>query len=313
MFHGPVHPVRSNPTKQIEDDLDLIVHLDRLGFDEAWIGEHHCGGSEIIGAPEVLIAAAAERTKWIRLGTGVNSLPYHHPLILADRWMLLSHLTHGRAMFGVGPGALPWDSWQLGIDPLQSREMMEASLEAIVALIEGETPVNMDTKWFTLRDARLHLAPFRDEVDLRVAAAFSPAGPRAAGRFGLGMLSVGATTPAGLDAAREAWGIVEERAAQFGRTADRDRWAVVAPVHLAETVEAARREVEWGLGTWMEYFKSISPMPLTSDPHDTPAIIKELTETFGFAVIGTPEMAVERIPAADGADRRVRRVPRADG
>ena len=55
----------------------------------------------------MFIAAAAQRTKHIRLGTGVSSLPYHQPLMLADRMVLLDHLTRGRVMFGVGPGALP--------------------------------------------------------------------------------------------------------------------------------------------------------------------------------------------------------------
>jgi len=220
IFLAPHHRVGFSPTQQIHDDLDLIVHLDKLGFDEAWIGEHHSGGSEIIASPEVFIAAAAERTGRIRLGTGVNSLPYHHPFILADRWVLLSHLTRGRAMFGAGPGSLPTDSWQMGLDPMENRKVMEVSLEAIVALLEGKEPVTMETDTFTLRDARLQLLPFRDEFDLRVAAMVSPSGPRAAGRFGIGMISVAATVPQGFEALKGAWGIAEERAEEFGRTVD---------------------------------------------------------------------------------------------
>src|SRR6478672_9675121 len=105
-FVAPHHAVGQNPTLALQRDLELVEHLDRLDFDEVWIGEHHSSGSEIIGSPEVFIAAAAERTQRIRLGTGVNSLPYHHPFILADRWAFLSHLTRGRAMFGAGPGSL---------------------------------------------------------------------------------------------------------------------------------------------------------------------------------------------------------------
>ena len=90
VFMAPFHPVRQNVTLALERDLQLIEHLDRLGFHEAWIGEHHSAGYEIIASPEVFIAAAAERTKHIRLGTGVVSLPYHHPLMLADRFVLLA-------------------------------------------------------------------------------------------------------------------------------------------------------------------------------------------------------------------------------
>jgi limonene 1,2-monooxygenase len=291
----PYHRVGLNPTQQLQDDLGLLVHLDQLGFEEAWIGEHHSGGSEIIGSPEVFIAAAAERTERIRLGTGVNSLPYHHPFILADRWVLLSHLTRGRAMFGAGPGSLTSDHWQMGIDVMESRRLMEVALEAVVALLEREEPVTMETEAFTLREARLQLAPYNNEFDLRVATSFSPSGPRAAGRFGLGMISVGATTPLGFEALKGTWGIAEERATEFGRTLDRSRWAVVAPLHLAETVEQARRDVEYGIGEWLYYFKRIAPLEISADPDDIPAILEEFTNTIGLAVIGTPDMAIEKI------------------
>ena len=109
-FIAPFHPVGQNPTLAIERDLELVVRLDQLGFNEAWIGEHHSAGYEIIASPEVAIAVLSQRTKNIKLGTGVSSLPYHQPLILADRMVLLDHITRGRVMFGVGPGALPSDA-----------------------------------------------------------------------------------------------------------------------------------------------------------------------------------------------------------
>src|SRR3977135_4717584 len=139
IFLAPFHPVGQNPTLALERDLDLIVHLDSLGFNEAWIGEHHSAGYEIIASPEVFIAAAAQRTRNIRLGTGVSSLPYHHPLILADRMVLLDHLTRGRAMFGVGPGALVHDALKIGIDPSDQRQMMDESFEVIVRRMRVET------------------------------------------------------------------------------------------------------------------------------------------------------------------------------
>ena len=107
IFMAPFHPNGQNPTLALERDLELVEHLDRLGFDEAWIGEHHSAGYEIIASPELFIAAAAERTKHIRLGTGVVSLPYHHPFMMAQRIVQLDHITRGRVMLGVGPGALP--------------------------------------------------------------------------------------------------------------------------------------------------------------------------------------------------------------
>src|SRR5271154_4281947 len=104
IFLAPFHPLDEDPTLCIQRDLELIEHLDRLGYDEAWVGEHHSAGYEIISSPELFIAAAAERTKRIKLGTGVVSLPYHHPLNVANRMIQLDHMTRGRVMFGAGPG-----------------------------------------------------------------------------------------------------------------------------------------------------------------------------------------------------------------
>src|SRR3954468_2480711 len=98
IFMAPFHPAGENPTLALERDLDLVAHLDKLGYDEAWIGEHHSAGYEIISSPELFIAAAAERTKHIRLGTGVVSLPYHHPFMVAERFVQLDHMTRGRVM-----------------------------------------------------------------------------------------------------------------------------------------------------------------------------------------------------------------------
>src|SRR5918992_5588687 len=168
IFLAPFHPVGQNPTLSLERDLELIERLDELGFAEAWIGEHHSAGYEIIASPEVFIAAAAQRTKHIRLGTGVSSLPYHQPLILADRMVLLDHLTRGRVMLGVGPGALPSDAFMMGIEVAKQRDMMEEALEAILLLLRSEEPVTYETDWFTLRDARLQLRPYQPDFEVAV-------------------------------------------------------------------------------------------------------------------------------------------------
>lgn len=293
VFLDPYHPATQNPTRALQRDLELIELLDRLGFDEAWFGEHHSGGWEIISSPEIMMAAAAQRTRRIKLGTGVNSLPFHHPFILADRWMLLDHLLQGRAMFGAGPGVLPSDSYQMGIDPMSQRPRLHEALEAIVALFRAEEPVTRHTDWFTLQDARLQLRSFSDPVDIRVAAMTSPTGPQLAGRHGLGMLSVGATVKSGFSALKDAWAIAEHEADANGQTVDRSRWSLVGPMHLAETERQAREEVRYGLSPWVDYFKRVTPLPLGADANDVEGAIDELNED--FAVIGTPEMAIEQI------------------
>src|SRR3954470_7867310 len=191
LFMAPFHPTGQNPTLALERDLDLIEHLDRLGFDEVWIGEHHSGGYEIIASPEVFIATAAERTKHIRLGSGVNSLPYHHPLLLADRFVLLDHLTRGRAMLGCGPGQLTSDAHMLGIPADRQRPRMHESLEAIMHLLRSDEPLTMETEGFTINDARLQLRSYsQPPLEVATAASISPTGAVAAGRHGVGLLSI---------------------------------------------------------------------------------------------------------------------------
>jgi limonene 1,2-monooxygenase len=295
IFLAPFHPVGQNPTLALERDLQLIEHLDQLGFDEAWFGEHHSAGYEIIASPEVFIAAAAQRTKHIKLGTGVSSLPYHHPFMLADRLVLLDHLTRGRLMIGVGPGALPSDAYMMGIDPAKQRDMMEESLEAILLLLNGEEPVTMETEWFTLVGARLQMRPYqRPFPEVAVAAQISPAGPRAAGKFGCSLLSIGATSAGGFDVLGAHWDVMEERAEEFGTTVDRSKWRLVGPMHIADTREQAIKDVEFGLEEWVDYFQRVAALPLAPDTTNFESLVDALNAS-GFAVIGTVEDAIAQV------------------
>ncbi len=294
IFLAPFHPHGQNPNLALHRDLELMQWLDHLGYDEAWIGEHHSAGYEIIASPEVFIAAAAERTRNIKLGTGVSSLPYHHPLILADRMVLLDHLTRGRAMFGVGPGALPSDAFMMGIDPVDQRRMMEESLDAILRLIAGEI-VNMETDWFKLRDARLQVLPYtRPQFEVAVAAMVSPSGPRLAGKHGVSLLSIGATQTEGYNAMEATWSIMEDRASEFGTTVDRDGWRLVGPMHIAKTREQAKQDVMYGIDQWVDYFANVGALPIAPQGVDADKVVDLLIES-GFAVIGTPDDAVAQI------------------
>jgi limonene 1,2-monooxygenase len=293
IFLAPFHPVNENPTASLRRDFELIERLDDLGYDEAWIGEHHSAGYEIIASPEIFIAAAAERTEHIRFGTGVVSVPYHHPLMVADRIMQLDHQTRGRVMFGVGPGALPSDAFMMGIEVSRQRDMMDEALAALVPLLRGER-VTMETDWFKLRDGELQLRPYtRPSVEIAVASQVSPAGARAAGKHGLSLLSIGATSTGGFNALASNWEICEGRAAEFGKIADRNRWRLVGPFHVAETREQAREDVKFGLEAWLDYFRRVAALPLAPEGGIDDAV--DALNKSGFAVIGTVEDAITQI------------------
>jgi limonene 1,2-monooxygenase len=299
-FIAPFHAMGENPTLCLERDLELVQLMDKLGFDEAWIGEHHSAGFELIASPELFIATVAERTRHIRLGTGVSSLPYHHPLMLADRINQLDHITRGRVMFGVGPGALPSDAFMMGIPVAKQRDRMDEAIDVLVPLLRGET-VTHKSDWFELNNARLQLTPFtRPSVEITVASQVSPTGAHAAGRNGLGMLSIGATSAGRFNALASNWAIAVDQAAKSGKTMDRSKWRLVGPMHIAETREQARADVAYGLGDWLQYFREVAALPLA--PEDGTDPVDALIAS-GMAVIGTPDDAVaqiERLQAQSG-------------
>ncbi|MBM4255366.1 MAG: LLM class flavin-dependent oxidoreductase [Deltaproteobacteria bacterium] len=293
VFLPPMHPVGQNPTLTLQRDIELIEHLDRLGFDEAWIGEHHSAGYETIASPEVFIGVVSQRTRHIKLGTGVISLPYHHPLLVADNLVLLDHLTRGRVMFGVGPGQLTSDAIMLGIAPDNQRRMMQESFEVIMALLNGET-VTRKTDWFTINEGVLQLRPYSyPRFDIAVAASISPAGATLAGRFGVGLLSLAATNPLGFQMLHDHWQVAEEQAAKNGQTVDRRNWRMVGPMHIAETKEQALADCRFGFLNVMTYLSHILPMGQSSAT-TYEDIVKEMNET-GAGVIGTPDMAIAQI------------------
>ena len=245
IFLAPFHRIGENPTLALARDMELIEWLDHLGYDEVWVGEHHSAGWELIASPEIFIAAAAERTRHIMLGSGVTSLPYHHPLLVANRFVQLDHMTRGRTMLGCGPGALVSDAYMLAIEPVTQRPRMEEALDAIMQLLRCEEPVTLKTDWFELREARLHLAPYTEpHFPIAVASTITPAGVVAAGKHGLGVLSIGAGLPGGPEALADQWRIAEETAATHGKRMDRKDWRVVVNVHVAEDDERALREVQ---------------------------------------------------------------------
>ena len=246
-FLAPHHPIGEHPTLQLQSDLELVAHLDRLGYDEFWCGEHHSTGWEVIASPELFLAAAAERTSTIKLGTGVVSLPYHHPFMVAQRLVQLDHQSRGRVIFGSGPGALPSDAHTLGVDPMLLRDRQDEAMGVIKRLLSGGDRFDHESEWFTLRDAKLQLLPLQEEMEFAVASLVSPSGMTLAGKHSTGVLSVGSTTTAGLQALPLQWSFAEESAAKHGGTVDRSNWRLVLSWHIAESREEALRQAGPGL------------------------------------------------------------------
>ena len=295
-FLAPHHPIGEHPMLQFRRDLDLVEHLDKLGYDEFWCGEHHSSGWEMIGSPEMFLAAAGERSKRIKLATGVVSLPYHHPFNVAQRMVQLDYMTGGRAIFGSGPGALASDAHTLAIDPMLLRDRQDEAIGIIRRLFRGER-VTAKSDWFTLQDAALQLLPLQEEMPFAVASQISPSGMTLAGKHGIGVISIGSLSEEGLNALPTQWSFAEAAAAKHGQTVDRKNWRVLLSWHIAETREKARAEARDGLlRHHNEYITATLQRP-GARPFTTPdeAVDKTAFVPGAVATIGTPDDLVERI------------------
>ncbi len=296
-FLAPHHPIGENPFLQFQSNLEFVELLDRLGYDEFWCGEHHSTGWEMIASPELFLAAVAERTHRIMLGTGVVSLPYHHPFMVAQRIVQLDWQSQGRVIFGSGPGALPSDAHVLGMDPMVQRDRQDEALGVIRQLFQGEERITYESDWFQLRDAKLQLRPLQEDMEFAVASMVSPSGMTLAGKHRTGVLSIGSTTQAGMRSLPTQWSFAEESAAKHGNTVDRKNWRIVISWHIAETREEARQQAKLGLFRHNNLYTVGTLAAGEGTIYKTP---EEAVEDVAFseastAVIGTPDDLVAKI------------------
>lgn len=298
VFMGPFHRVGENPTLAMDRDLELIQWLDHLGFDEAWVGEHHSAGWEIISSPEIFIAAAAERTRHIKLGTGVISLPYHHPFMVANWMVQLDHMTHGRVMMGVGPGALASDAYMMGIEHTVQRPRMDEALGVIMRLFTETEPLSYKSDWFELREALLQLRPYqKPHMPIAVASVQSPAGVALAGKHGAAVLTITVPrdpSPNSESDLQRLWAIAEESAEEHGQEVRREDWRLVLPVHLAESRKEAREAARLGAGRYLrEYSEGTNGRrPIFDGPLDK---VIDFMADAGYWIVGTPDDCVAGI------------------
>jgi limonene 1,2-monooxygenase len=300
IFMAPFHRVGENPALAFERDMQLIEWLDELGFDEAFIGEHHSAGWEIISSPEIFMAVAATRTKRIMLGSGVVSVPYHHPFNIANRFALLDQLTRGRVILGCGPGALPSDAYMLGIETTTQRERMVEGIKAMMRLFNEDGGVTIDGSFFKMRDAHLQVKPYqKPHMPVFVANTFSPSGMVAAGQLGCGVLSIATFAPGGLNELPKRWAMGEEIAAENGKTLDRNNWRLVFPVHLAESKKEALDDIRDGCNLWIQkYFIETLGAKIQFEEYPgqpTEEMTADRMASRGGVIVGTPDDAIAKI------------------
>src|SRR5262245_10533636 len=257
IFMAPFHTAEGqNPTLAFRRDLELIQYLDRLGYDEAWIGEHHSAAGEIITSPEIFCGWAAAQTSRIKLGTGVISYAVFCLKKKTDRAILLNHLTRGRFMLGIGPGVLAPDAAMIGLNPEELRNYLQEDFPVLMHLLGGGEPLTVDTGRYRLVEAQVQVGPYSD-FDIAVTSIFTPSGPLLAGRYGLGLLQLSGLTPQGMAILPHHWKVVESQMEKYGTTVSRDDWRVVGIMHIAETRDKAIEDVRFGLNEYFDYVQNV--------------------------------------------------------
>lgn len=289
LFLQPFHHPTESPTVALERDLGLIELLDRLGYHEAWVGEHHSTGWENIASPEVVIAAAAQRTDSIRFGTGVVQAGLHHPLVALDRMILLDHLTRGRVSFGIGVGGgIPSDLEVFGLTVETAGRRMKESLDVMLELLAGEGPVTASTDWFELHDATLQLRPFTEPHMQLAVASSDPRNVELMGRLG-GKVLLGGTP----DRVEQVYESLQEGAKAADREASLDQVMLSYVLHLEETQEQAIAGFKDGaIREHYEFQVAVNGKP---EPQGSPD--DWYRDYADKHIIGSPGHAVEKIAA----------------
>ncbi|WP_342431575.1 LLM class flavin-dependent oxidoreductase [Neobacillus sp. FSL H8-0543] len=296
VFFMPEHQPDANPTEALMRDVDQIVLAEELGYDEAWVGEHHSGGREIVPSAEIMLAYVAAVTNKIKLGTGVVSLPYHHPFQVAERAAFLDHLTKGRLILGIGAGGLPGDMELFDIKPEDTRPMMGESLEMILKVFNSNGPVSHKGKYWEMNDVELNVKPYQTpHPPMAIAGLATLNSFTIAAEKGLIPLSV-MFSPVHI--LKQHGEVLDRVAKENGRPSPRPDWRITRVVYVAETTEQAWADIRKGAEeTYYDYLFGIGLRPLAKVDPDMPdedVTLEYMAET-GPWIIGDPDECVRKI------------------
>ena len=310
-FTMPLHPPGSDFTKTVEDDLQQIVTLDRLGYSEAWIGEHFTFAWENIPSPDLFIAKALGMTENIALGTGVTCMPNHNPVMIAHRIAQLDHMARGRFYWGIGSSSTPGDAEMFCFDTENSdrRELTKQSLDVILKIWEDPKPGLYESEYFRFTipepvdevGLAFHLTPYSKPHPPIAIAGVSPRSDTLvmAGSRGWIPMSINMVPS---NVVKTHWDAVEEGANKAGRNADRSTWRIAREIYVADTTEQAREDVLNGVlrRDFENYWFKLMPWTNTNDMWKINPDMPDSDVTFEYLmdaimIIGSPDDVADQL------------------
>jgi alkanesulfonate monooxygenase SsuD/methylene tetrahydromethanopterin reductase-like flavin-dependent oxidoreductase (luciferase family) len=311
LFMMPLHPSFRTVSECYDRDIAQLVAADRLGFEEAWLGEHFTEKWENAPAPDLLIAKALGLTEKIRFGTGVTLLGMHEPVYLAHRVAMLDHLAKGRFQWGIGLGGIPTDMQLMGLDPSQARGRAAEALEVILGLWQADEGgfrhqgqhFRIDAPAMDPRTERgLHMKPYQTpHPPIAVAASTPKSGSLGlAGERGWSPMSSSLLSSTYLPAHFKQ---VEEGAKKAGRTADRGTWRVARDVFVGPTPKIARERARATMGrayTQHQYASRVGTIQIETTKLDPSMPDEGVDVDFlmeNVWIVGDPQEVADKIRA----------------
>jgi len=264
LFMMPLHRPEKPWSRALAEDREAIVLAEKLGYSEAWVGEHFSTKAEQIPAPMMFFASLLDATSTIRLGTSVVNLPHHHPIVVAAEAALFDQLSGGRLILGIGPGGLPSDGELFGNEDMVERYGIAfESLDVILQLWSEDAPIRIQGKHWDIcmeRDVWPHAGvgqfpkPLQKPHPPIAMAMIGPGGPTSEFIAERDYIPISANFVP-IENVEGQQRIYREARARLGRPADLDVWRVCRSILVTESDDEARALMDDPDGTLAFYFR----------------------------------------------------------
>jgi alkanesulfonate monooxygenase SsuD/methylene tetrahydromethanopterin reductase-like flavin-dependent oxidoreductase (luciferase family) len=314
MFMMPMHPVGRDLTEILDEDMQTVLHADRVGFDEMWVGQHYACCSEPISSPLMFLAAAIPQTRSIKFGTGVINLPQNHPAQVACDVALFDHISRGRLLFGIGPGGLISDFELFKVEDAPERlAMMHEAIDTILRIWSSDPPYEIHGKYWDISVVRSVIPelgigpmakPFQKPHPPIVMSAMSPSSgsARTAAAHGWGLLSAPFIPRRTL---ANHWAAYRDSAAENGRRAHGTDWRVGRSIYVADSEAEARDHVfdpARGVHYYYNYLLNLMTRAqmtqiLSGDPAIPAESLSVESVLENLVIYGTPARVAEQLEA----------------
>jgi natural product biosynthesis luciferase-like monooxygenase protein len=308
MRFGQLHlfeqPAGRSEKEIIEEQLDIMVQAEDFGFDAVWPAEHHFREYGLSGTPALILAALAQRTKKLRLGTGVVVLPLNHPVRVAEDYAFLDVLSGGRVDLGIGRGYQPHEYAGYGVDQARSRDIFRESID-VLQRAWTEEKFSYDGEFYKFEDLSVHPRPLQQPHPPIWMASLSAETFEMCGRHGFNLLCAPVF---GFNIQNGAKQIDQYRNAlqEHGRDPKQHSVAALSMTYVADTTQQALEEFKDGVMWYMRTFQKYVAPPKGSPSIPSFEMYEQIRDLLDYAewdrllaagavVCGSPDEVVDQI------------------